>query len=91
MTELMMRFSDTVSDERGTFQPCVMAHDRGDGTWEGWLEFASARTDEATMYITQVETHQRDRVTLERWASGLTHVYAEGALARAQVRSRPSS
>jgi len=34
---------------------------------------------------------QRDRVTLERWASGLTHVYAEGALARARVRSRPSS
>jgi hypothetical protein len=85
MTELIMRFPDTVSDARGMFFPCVMARDRGDGSWEGWLEFAPAEGGAAPRCVTGIETHQHDRVALERWASGLTHVYAEGALARAHV------
>jgi hypothetical protein len=41
--------------------------------------------DGSVRYTTWIETHQHDRMTLERWASGLTRVYAEGALARAQM------
>jgi hypothetical protein len=61
-----------------------MACARGDGSWEGWLEFVPADADASVRYATPIETHQHDRPTMERWASGLTRVYAEGALARAR-------
>jgi hypothetical protein len=50
-----------------------------------WLEFTPVPTDAANRLVTGIETHQHDRVVLERWASGLTRVYTEGALARAQA------
>ena len=78
----MMRLSEPVSDERGTFHARVMARERNDGSWEGWLEFVRP-DNEFYRYITPIETRQHDRVTMERWASGLTPVYADGALARA--------
>jgi hypothetical protein len=84
MTDVMMQLSETVSDARGTFHARAMARGRGDGGWEGWLEFVPADADAFVRYATPIETHQRDRVTMERWASGLTRVYAEGALARAR-------
>ena len=84
MDAVMMRLSETVSDERGTFHALVMARERSDGTWEGWLEFVPTDTD-SCRYATGIETRQHDRVTMERWASGLTAVYADGALARAQT------
>jgi hypothetical protein len=62
-----------------------MARDRVDGGWDGWLEFTPAAPDGAQRCSTGIETRQHDRVAMERWASGLTHVYAEGALARARV------
>ena len=88
-----MQFPDTVRDERGMFSPSVMARDRADGTWEGWLEFAPAGGNAVGPCLTEIETRQHNRVALERWASGLTHVYAEGALARARVAQpeRPTS
>ena len=90
MTDLMMQLADSVSDGRGAFHVRVMARDRSDGRWEGWLEFAPDDADADTCYMTPIETRQRDRLTMERWATGLTHVYAEGALARAQLpQSRP--
>jgi len=83
MTDVMMQFPEAVSDVRGTFHARAMARNCADGGWEGWLEFVPA--DHASLaYRTPIETHQHDRVTMERWASGLTHVYAEGALSRAQ-------
>jgi len=85
MTELIMRLSTTVSDSRGVFSPCVMARTGEDGSWEGWLEFTPAGEPAATGLATDIETHQHDRVAVERWASGLTRVYAEGALARARA------
>src|SRR5688572_16905129 len=85
MTDVMMTFPDTVSDARGTFHARAMARESGDGSWEGWLEFVPADTDASVGYATPIETHQHDRVTMERWASGLTRVYAEGALARART------
>jgi hypothetical protein len=84
MDMVMMQLSDTVSDERGTFEALVMGRERNDGGWEGWLEFVP-RAEDSCGYATPIETRQHDRVTMERWASGLTVVYAEGALARART------
>ena len=84
MDAVMMQLSDTVSDKRGTFHALVMARERNDGRWEGWLEFVPADKD-SCRYATPIETRQHDRVTMERWASGLTVVYADGALARART------
>jgi hypothetical protein len=82
VAEEIRQFPETVSDARGVFAPRVMARDRGDGSWEGWLEFTPVGTDGANRVVTGIETRQHDRVALERWASGLTRVYTEGALAR---------
>ncbi len=85
MTDVMMTFPDPVSDARGTFHARAMAGESGDGSWEGWLEFLPVDTGASLGYATPVETHQHDRVTMERWASGLTRVYLEGALSRART------
>jgi hypothetical protein len=85
MTDVMMDLSETVSDARGVFHARAMARERRDGSWEAWLEFVRADADASGRYATQIETHQHDRVAMERWASGLTRVYAEGALARARM------
>ena len=81
--EYAMRTLPDVSDARGTFQARALARLSADGRWEAWLEFVPADEDTSCVHATPIETHQRDRVTAERWMSGLTRVYAEGALARA--------
>ena len=86
MADLMMRFAAVVADQRGVFHAQTMARERDDGSWEGWLEFVPDDARTSIGYVTPIETHQRDRITMERWASGLTHVYAEGALSRAQMQ-----
>lgn len=85
MTDLITQLPGSVADARGVFHARVMARHRDDGTWEGWLEFVPADPYGSPAYATPIETHQRDRVTMERWASGLTRVYAEGALVRARA------
>ena len=85
MADMMMELSETVSGARGVFHARALACERRDGSWEAWLEFVRADAEASVRYATQIETHQHDRVTMERWASGLTRVYAEGALARARV------
>jgi hypothetical protein len=85
MTHLMLELAGAVSDARGTFRARAMARGQGDGGWEGWLEFVPATADGTSGFRTTIETHQRDRVAMQRWASGLTRVYAEGALSRARV------
>ena len=93
MTELIRRFPETTANARGVFTARVMARTRDDGGWEGWLEFAPLGAGDETCCITGTETHQRDRVALQRWASGLTRIYVEGALARARnhhPETRPS-
>ena len=91
MSNLMMELPDTVADARGTFRAWVMAGESGDGRWEGWLEFVPADRDTAAVYATPIETRQHDRATVALWASGLTRVYAEGALARATVQHPPQA
>lgn len=91
MTDVVMQFPDAVSDARGAFRVRAMARERSDGSWEGWLEFVAADHADPGIHTTPIETHQRDRVTMERWASGLTRVYTEGALSRARAERSSSA
>ena len=50
------------------------------GLWEGWIEFVS---DDGDVLRSGRETTQPNLTDLEYWATGLTPVYLEGALARA--------
>jgi hypothetical protein len=51
------------------------------GTWEGWIEFVPIGGGPALH--SPRETTQPNRTDVEYWATGLTHVYLEGALQRA--------
>ena len=50
--------------------------------WEGWIEFVP--TDGGEVIVGSVESRQPNRRDLAYWASGLTRVFLEGALHRAQ-------
>ena len=89
MGDLMMEFPDTVSDARGTFRAWVMARQSDNGEWEGWLEFVPTDHDTSAVYATPIETRQCDRTTVALWASGLNHVHAGDALARATLQQGP--
>jgi hypothetical protein len=81
VTDVLHAFGDPIEDQRGAFDGRVVGRQAGDGSWEGWLEFAPANG--AATLVTGVESRQQTRLQLLRWASGLTPVYAEGALHRA--------
>ena len=85
---LVRTLREEVSDARGTFHARVLACELGDGTWEAWLEFVPVATGSAASYATPGETHQHTRAAVERWASGITRIYTEGALARSVLRKR---
>jgi hypothetical protein len=96
VTDLLHAFGDTIEDHRGAFYGRVLGRQAGDGRWEGWLEFTPAR-DAKGLLVTDVESRQQTHMQLMHWASGLTPVYAEGALHRAhpaslafEVRERPA-
>ena len=59
----------------------VCGRQRGDGRWEGWVEFLPV--DGSPALRTPRETTQPNREDLQYWAGGLTAVYLEGALGRA--------
>jgi hypothetical protein len=60
--------------------PLVYGNERADGTWEAWIEFRPL--DERRIRVTDRETTQSNRTSVEYWASGLEPVYFEGAFRR---------
>lgn len=64
------------------YSPRVFGEDRGDGTWEGWIEFEPLGPLSPVL-TTPRETTQPNRDALLYWATGLEPVYFEGALERA--------
>jgi hypothetical protein len=82
-SELILRLPGTVWNERGGFTASVIAREIQGDAWEGLLEFIAVGTKAPLSVTTGIETRQRDLLALERWASGVTAVYAEGALSRA--------
>jgi hypothetical protein len=83
MAEVFVSFDDPVSDDLGTFRARAVGRLRSDRMWEGWVEFVpiDGRGD---VLVTDAETSQPERELLAYWATGLTHVFLEGALRRAR-------
>jgi len=82
---LILEHPSAVIDGSTAYVARVCGEERGDGTWQGWLEFHPARAS-GPVLSTEQETSQPNRTALEYWANGLEPTYLEGALARAQGR-----
>jgi hypothetical protein len=91
MAEVLISFEDPVTDRSGIYHARVVGRHADDRMWEGWLEFEPIDRKEQTL-IGPVESRQPEREHLVYWASGLSPVFLEGALHRAQhplvVRTR---
>jgi hypothetical protein len=83
MAEVLASFSTPITDEFGSCYPRVIGRQAPDGMWEGWIEFAPV-DGRGKVLITPVESRQPERQHLLYWATGLSHVYMEGALRRAR-------
>jgi len=92
MAEILRTFDEPVRDQSGSYYARVVGRLAADRMWEGWLEFISEDATQPEPLTTAIESRQPERDHLEYWASGLTPVYAEGALSRARrpvtVRTR---
>ena len=85
MTELLVKFDEPISNPLGAmYFAQAMGTQRQDGLWVGWLEFIGANESAASICSSGRETTQPNRPDLEYWAQGLTRVYLQGALARAE-------
>ena len=88
MSEVLVQFSEPVRDEQGfayTAQACGRVAEND--LWEGWIEFIPLGA-EGEPLRTSRETTQPNRTDLAYWASGLTMIFLEGALARAKGPTR---
>jgi len=83
MAEVLRSFDEPIQDEAGTYHARVIGRAADDGMWEGWLEFVPVDGGGRTL-VSPVESRQPERDHLAYWATGLTVVYAEGALQRAR-------
>jgi hypothetical protein len=84
MSEVLVKFDEPVIDPAGaTYFAQAVGAKRPDGRWEGWLEFIGA-DENARSICTDRETTQPNRADLDYWAQGLSMVYLQGALARAE-------
>jgi len=90
MAEVLARFSNPVLDGAVVFQAQACGAPMSDGRWTAWIEFIPV--DGGQPLRSPRETTQPNRIDAEYWATGLTPVYLEGALQRAQnptvVRTR---
>lgn len=83
MAEVLVSFETPVSDELGTYHARAVGRRAPDHMWEGWLEFVPIE-GQGEVLVSSVETTQPEHEHLVYWATGLTHVYLEGALHRAR-------
>ena len=84
MADVLRSFNELIRDDSGEYHARVVGRPANDGMWEGWLEFVPLDSRSAGALISGVESRQPERKHLEYWASGLSVVYAEGALQRAR-------
>lgn len=85
MSEILVKFDEPIVNQRGAmyFAEAVGRQREDDGLWEGWLEFEPIAELRRSI-SSERETTQPNRRDLEYWAQGLSRVYLEGALARAE-------
>jgi hypothetical protein len=92
MSEVLVKFDEPIMDHRGDlyFAQAVGRQRAEDGLWEGWLEFEPV-IESALAVSSERETTQPNRTDLEYWAQGLSRVYLQGGLTRAQIFSESES
>ena len=82
MAEVLAQFADTFpTTEGGRYRAQVAGAPNAHGLWEAWIEFVPIGDHPPVR--SPRETTQPNRTDAEYWATGLTHVYLEGALDRA--------
>lgn len=87
MAEVLVEFDTALAGPDGErYTPRACAREADDGRWEGWIEFSSVET--GTVIRSGRETTQPSRQDAMYWATGLSGVYLEGALARALAPAR---
>jgi hypothetical protein len=82
MAAVLTQFAEPLSTSDGwkyLAQACGAPN--ASGLWEGWIEFVPANGGPALR--SGRETTQPNKTDAEYWASGLSTIYLEGALARA--------
>ena len=84
MAELILEHSTHVKSPDGRIYIArTYGEERSDGTWVGWIEFTPVDGEGPTL-VTDRETSQPNKLTLEYWSTGLEPIYFEGAFERAQ-------
>jgi hypothetical protein len=89
MAVTLLTFSTPLTAGNTVYSARACGRQRGDGTWEGWIEFVP--TDGGPVLASARETTQPNLVDLEYWATGVTPIYLEGSLERTLPRPTPSS
>jgi hypothetical protein len=86
--ETLVQLSPLVTGPDGTrYEARACGAPMPDGVgWQGWIEFVPIAGGDPVR--TSRETTQPNRTDTEYWASGLTPVYLDGALARALTEPR---
>ncbi len=88
MPQLILSYSLPVEGAEGrSFQARAYGSLASDGTWHGFLAFVPAEGHGGASRLTRRETTQPNLEGLNYWASGLTPVYLDGALARSDELS----
>jgi hypothetical protein len=80
MAEVLAEFADSVEYNGVAYRAQACGAPMGN-VWEGWLEFVPVEGGPAVR--SQRETTQPNFTDAQYWATGLTHIYLEGALNRA--------
>ena len=83
MAEVLTSFATPVRDDYGLYYARAVGRPAPDHMWEGWIEFVPADGG-GDVLVSEIESRQPERLHLVYWATGLTHVYLEGALGRAR-------
>ena len=84
MAELIHEHSTPIKTPDGLrFAARTYGEERPGGTWVGWIEFTPVDGEGPTL-VTDRETTQPNKLTLDYWASGLEPIYFEGAFERAR-------
>jgi hypothetical protein len=85
MAEILVVLPDVRAAENGqTYTTQAVGAETPLGQWEAWIEFIPL--DGGPPATSPRETTQPNRVAAVYWATGLTAIYLEGALARALGR-----
>ncbi len=82
MAEVLLEYADAVTAGDGRQYKARACGDEVRGTWQGWIEFLPIGDGEPIRSAR--ETTQPNRQDTVYWATGLTPVYLEGALRRAE-------